>query len=433
MRAFYTLLAGQITSTFGTRLTGFALGVWMYQVTGSVTRYGAIVLSLMLPPILLSPVAGLLTDRWDRRRTLILSQAGGGACAILLALAYALGVLNLGVIVSLLAAKTSFEALEAPAFSACTKILVPPEHFGRVNGLGQLGLGLALVVSPTAAMTLSPLIGLGGVLLLDTATFVVALALLLAVRVPHPEGGAAKAPERRWRREAMAGFAYLRRRGALGALIVLVALVNFNMGTINLLFAPLVLNLADAKAYGLVQSIGGVGFLVGSSALAVWGGPRRPADGVLAFTFLQGMILLVAVIKPSLYLAGVGSFGFLLSFPFVIGCSQTIWQREVPLDLQGRVLAVRAMTSNAAFSLASLIGGPLTDRVFEPAMKPGGALAGSIGVLMGTGPGRGAALLIACLGLLTATAAVVAWLSRPALRELGADAEAPEVERLGPA
>jgi hypothetical protein len=185
------------------------------------------------------------------------------------------------------------------------------------------------------------------------------------------------------------------------------------------LFAPLILTLADARTLGVVESIGGAGMLLGGGVLAAWGGPKRPADGVIGFMLLLGVVLLIPVAPTSVALAAVGIFGFLFAFPFIAGCGQTIWQRETPQELQGRVFAVRLMVANAAMALASVVAGPLADKVFEPLLTPGGPLAGSAGRVLGVGPGRGVALLLATLGLVTLACAALVPLVSP-LRGLGA-------------
>jgi len=231
----------------------------------------------------------------------------------------------------------------------------------------------------------------------------------------------AKAASSAWRSprafmsEAAAGFWYLRSNSGLVGLAIIVSFVTFSISAVQFLFAPLVLGFASLRELGFASSLAGVGLVVGSVALSVWGSPRRRVAGLLWFMTAQGSVLLIAVAKPSVALATVGAFSVFALLPFIAGGAQTLWQRTVPLELQGRTFAFRMMLEQAMLTLASVLSGPLSDWVFEPLMAPGGALAGVLGPFIGVGKGRGIALLIALLGVGIVVAASLARLHRPLL------------------
>jgi MFS transporter, DHA3 family, macrolide efflux protein len=417
MRTFYLLLAAQAVSLVGTHVTGFSLSVWMYQKTGSITLYGAVLLSSIVPGIVVAPLGGVLTDRWDRRLTLLLAHAGGGICALAMALAYQADVLTIQLIVPLLMTKSAFEAVTTLSFNASTAALVPADRLDRANGLAQLGGGVAQIASPAMAGVLLPLIGVGGIFVIDLVSFVYAVAVLSWLRMPavaKPASSAWRSP-RTLLREAAAGFWYLRSQSGLVGLAIIVSFVTFSISAVQFLFAPLVLSFASLRELGFASSLAGVGLVVGSVALSVRGGPRRRVAGLLWFMVAQGSVLLIAVAKPSVALATVGAFGVFALMPFIAGGAQTLWQRTVPLELQGRTFAFRMMLEQTMLTLASVLAGPLSDWVFEPLMARRGALAGVLGPVMGTGKGRGVALLIALLGVGIAVAASLARLYRPLL------------------
>jgi DHA3 family macrolide efflux protein-like MFS transporter len=417
MRTFYLLLVAQAVSLVGTHVTGFSLSVWMYQKTGSITLYGAVLLSSIVPGILVAPLGGVLTDRWDRRLTMLLAHLGGGICALAMALAYQADVLTIAVIVPLLMAKSAFETVTTLAFSASTAALVPADRLDRANGLVQLGSGVAQIASPAMAGVLLPLLSVGGIFVIDLVSFVYAVAVLGWLRMPGVERPASS----EWRtprafiREAAAGFWYLRSQPGLVGLAIIVSFVTFSISAVQFLFAPLVLGFASLRELGFASSLAGVGLVVGSVALSLRGGPRRRVAGLLWFMTAQGSVLLIAVAKPSVALATVGAFGVFALLPFIAGGAQTLWQRTVPLELQGRTFAFRMMLEQTMLTLASVISGPLSDWVFEPLMAPGGALAQLLGPLIGTGKGRGIALLIALLGVGIIVASSVARAYRPLL------------------
>lgn len=426
MRRFGLLLVGQSLSQAGTLATTFALGVWVFERTRSVTLFSTLVVSSMLTGIVVAPLAGVLADRHDRRWLMLLGQAGACASVVAMALAHRAGLLSLPVLLPLLVLHAAFEALLLNVFSASTALLVPEGQLDRANGMVQLGDGIALIAAPTAAGLLLPAIGLGGIFLIDIATFLYAISVLWFVRVPRvpgpPREGAGT-----FLREARAGLDLLRAEPGLSALLMVGLAGTFVMAMVQLLFSPLILGFAGPSALGIIESVGGVGFLAGSVALSIWGGPRRRAGGVLVFMSLQAGVLFLAAARPSVVLAGVGCFLVLATLPFIMGLSQTLWQRRVPLDLQGRVFAFRTMAGRTVYTLASLCAGPLSDGLFEPWMRRGGVLEAALGPLLGAGPGRGVALLFVALGGLLLCAALAGRL-HPALGQLD-DAVAAEPPR----
>jgi hypothetical protein len=102
--------------------------------------------------------------------------------------------------------------------------------------------------------------------------------------------------------------------------------------------------------------------------------------------------------RPSLRVVGVGVFVMLLVVPIANGCSQAIWQTKVAPDVQGRVFAIRRMLAWSSVPLATLLAGPLSDKVFNPLLLKGGLLAESVGGLIGIGSGRGIGFLLILLG-----------------------------------
>ena len=171
-----------------------------------------------------------------------------------------------------------------------------------------------------------------------------------------------------------------------------------------ILAAPLVLARTSNNqlVLGTVQSVGGIGGVLGGLLLSVWGGPRRKIDGVLGGFIVEGLLgAVVFGLGRGIVLWSAGLFfsGFLL--PILNGSSQAIWQAKVAPDVQGRVFSVRRLIAQITAPLAMLLAGPLADYVFEPAMMPGGAWADTFGGLVGTGPGAGMSLIFIVAGLLS--------------------------------
>jgi DHA3 family macrolide efflux protein-like MFS transporter len=409
MATFAVIWGGQVISTLGSYLTGFALGVWIYQQTGSATLFALISLATTVPAILLSPFAGVLVDRWDRRWAMIVSDSGAAAATLALALLIWRGRLELWHIYVLMTIISSFSALSWPAFSAAVTMLVPSRHLGRASGMTQMGDAGAQILSPLIAGALLVSIGRQGVVLIDFVSYFFAIAALLVVRIPRPAAAAEKVQERSslWS-EARLGWSFIRRRPGLLSLLVLLAVINVGAGLIQVLLAPMVLSFASPDLLGRVLTTAGFGLLAGGLLMSVWGGPRRRVAGILGFLLLQGLILPFGGLRQSILLIAGAAFCYMFILPILTGANQALWQVKVAPDLQGRVFAARRMVALSTLPFAYIIAGPLADRVFEPLMAAGGPLAGSVGQIIGVGKGRGIALMLIIIGVLTVVAVAVA-------------------------
>jgi MFS transporter, DHA3 family, macrolide efflux protein len=415
IRVFLIIWFGQVVSLLGSGLTSFALGVWVYQRTGSVTKFALILFFAALPGIVLSPIAGAIVDRWDRRRIIILSDAMAAlTSAILLVLLWdeSRNLLSIWHIYALMVIASFANALHEPAYASATTLLVPKQHYGRASGLVQMGDGIARIAAPAIAGVMLLSVGLRGILIADLATFGFAVLTLLVVRVRQSEWPATTARSSLLQ-EAAVGWAYLRQRPGLLALLAVFVVHNFATGMLQCLLPPLVLSFASSAALGTILSSSGAGMLVGTLIMGIWGGPRRRIYGVFAGLMIEGLILLVAGWRPSVLLVGTAAFIYLLVTPMVIGCSQAMWQSKVPPPLQGRVFALRRMIVFSSLPVAYLLAGPLADRVFEPLLAPGGTLADSVGGLIGVGQGRGIALLFVLLGVLVVAGLPLIYTYRP--------------------
>jgi len=358
MRVFILVWFGQFVSLIGSGLIGFALGVWVYQRTGSVTQFTLIPLFTTLPSIVISPLAGALVDRWDRRWAMILSDSGAGLCTLYIVLLLLSNRLEVWHIYLTMAASSTFSAFQWPAYSAATTLLVPKQHLGRANGMVQFGQAVARIVSPVLAGVLVAAIQVQGVILIDVATFVFAILTLLLVQVPRPETTAEGIAGRgSLLREAAYGWAYVVARPGLLGLLIIFAATNFTFGMISVLFIPMVLSFASTAVLGTLLSVAGLGMLVGSLAMTAWGGPKRRVYGVLGFECLIGVCILLAGVQASTPLIAAAAFGGFFSFPLINGASQTIWQSKTAPDVQGRVFAVRRMIAWSATPLAYLVAG----------------------------------------------------------------------------
>jgi MFS family permease len=411
MRTFLMIWFGQLVSTLGSGLTGFALGVWIYQETGSTTMFAFNLLAFALPNLLVSPFAGALVDRYDRRRMMILSDTGAGLSTLAVAVLYFSGSLEVWHIYILTALNSAFSAFQWPAYSAVTTLLVPKSQLGRAGGMVQIGEAISALASPAIAGVLFVTVGIQGVVMVDFATYLIAILTLLVVRVPRPPATEAGAEGRgSLLHEAAYGWRYIVARKGLLGLLIIFATTNFLTSLWNPLLPPMILEMSSPAILGYLASVVGVGMLLGTLLMSAWGGPKRRIHGVLAFLMISGVFQMMLGVSPSLVLIAIAGFGAMFTMPIINGSSQAIWQTKVAPDVQGRVFAVRRMIAWSAMPLAYLVAGLLADRVFNPLLVEGGALASTVGQVLGVGPARGTGLLFVVSGLLSVMVAAAGYL-----------------------
>ncbi len=415
-RTFLIIWFGQLISLIGSGLTSFALGVYIYNRTGAATQLALALVAASLPNLLLLPFAGALVDRWDRRRVLILSDTGAALVTLTFWVLLATGRLEVWHVYVGNALTSALGAFQRPAYMAVPSLLVPKEQFGRVGGLMQLADAASTIIAPLAAGFLIAVIDIQGVFLIDFATFLFAVFTLLAVRIPRPTAQPGAAGRGSLLREAAFGWGYLRARRGLLGMLILFAIVNFALGFYSALFTPLVLSRFNAQALGSLLSISGLAMLAGSLVMSAWGGTRRKIYTILGAISLSGLGMGAVGLRPDILLMGAGNLVLFGLAPMANAASQAIWLAKVAPDVQGRVFAARMMIGSAITPLAYLLAGPLADRVAEPLMAEGGALAGSAGRILGVGPGRGIGLIIVLTGLVVAIAPLIAAFIRPIRR-----------------
>lgn len=426
-RTFLTVWLGQLVSQFGSSMTGFAMSIVVFEVNQSVTELAMVLLAANLPGILLAPIAGVYVDRWNRRSVMLVADSVAAASTLGLAAMLASGEIVLWAVLVAVAIASVAGTFQEPAYSAAVPTLVDSSELGRANGLVQMGPAVAILASPIAAAAILATAGITAVLLVDVATFLVAVATLAVVRFPD----VARRQEREpavWS-EAREGFTFISARRGLLVFLFMAAGLNFFLSISNVLWTPLILAYGDEIAVGTALSSAGGAMVVGAVIMSAWGGPRRRIRGMVLMMLCGGAAVAVAGLRPSLIFAIAGGVVLMLLIPIVNGTSQTLWQLKVPFDLQGRVFALRRMVATIATPVSFILAGPLADRVFEPLLASGGHLEDTfIAAIWGVGPGRGIGLLFGVVGLGIVVMAVAGW-AHPRMRHVESEVpDAPQPE-----
>ena len=418
MPTFVFLWLGQTISLIGSGLTGFALGVSVYQINGSIAQFSLIYFCTELPAILIAPLAGAIADRYDKRWVMIVSDIGAGLCTLIMAWLFWSDRQNIGYIYLAVAMSSICKGFQLPAYYASPTLLVFPKDFGRANGLIQLGEAAAKLFSPALAGVLVSRIAVAGVMTVDFASFVIALSVLAIVRFPQDRAHRdrdLKTGRSQWWQDLTFGWKYLQTRRGLLLLLTFFVVVNFALGITQVLITPMILGFSNPQVLGNILSFGGCGWLLGAVVMSVWGGPKSRIKGIIGGEILLGCSMVVMGLQPSAILVGITLFIGLFNIPIFVGCANAIRQVKVATAAQGRVFAIWGAIAYASFPLAYLVASPLAERIFNPLLKPNGRLADSLGAIIGVGETRGIGLLFVVLGMVIIITAIAAY-QNPDLR-----------------
>jgi len=417
LRPFLILLLGQGISLLGSSMTAFGLGVWVLEESGKVQDFALISLAASLPQALLSPLGGVIVDRWPRKMVLLIGQTGAVLISLTMAVLYWNQQLLVWHIIVLSAIAGSFNAVVLPAITASITMIVPKAKLSQANGLMATSIGIIQLLAPALAGVLIVVIELDGILMVDLVSFVAGIIALVWIAIPDPERTAEKEEEPGFVRQLSFGWHYITERRGLFWLLLFHAVITFSIASIGLLFRPMVLGFTDAQGLGLIVSASGLGMVMGGILVSIWGGPESKIKAILFASLLIGIGCVLTPIVPSVWAVAVGGMIIMAAFPLATTSNQTLFQRKVARDVQGRVSGFKRFVLGLMSPLAFLILGPLSDRVFEPMMAEGGSMVNTLGSLFGVGKGRGVALLVSALGCVTIFAVLLAYLN-PRIRNL---------------
>ncbi len=417
MFGFSIVWVGQIISLLGTSMTNFAMTIWAYEQTNAATALAMIGFFYVAPMLIASPFAGAIVDRSNRKMMMMVSDLASGLTTIVILILFSTGHLQIWMLFITSAIQGVFQSFQWPAYSAAISTMIPKEQYGRANGMLSLADTASNIFAPILAGALLGYIGFSGILMIDIATFVFAIGALLLVFIPQPkiteEGRQAQGSI--WK-EAGFGFGYILKRPPLLALQIVFLTGNFFVGIPMAVQAAMILanTGTNEKILAVVNSAAAVGGVVGGLVMSAWGGPKRRVNGVLFGWFISSLLGLVLMgLGRNTPIWMVAGFFGMFFIPIINGSNQAIWQAKVPPDLQGKVFSIRRLIAWFVSPLAMLIAGPLSDKILEPAMRdPQSALAQATGWLMGTGPGRGMALLFVVGGCLAALVGLCGYIFR---------------------
>lgn len=398
MKKFMTIWFGELISSIGSGMTAFAVSIYVYQITGSVTLVSVAALLAFLPTILLSPIGGILADRYDRRLMMILGDSLSviGLLFILISIqAGYSGVLPIFIGITI---SSVFVALLEPAYRATVTDLLTEEEYAKASGLVGIASNSKYLISPFIAGLILAVADIRAILIIDMATFIVTVITIISVR-RGIQKVKSKEDEFRLIREFKVGIRSITADKGVSSLVVLMAFMCFFIAFIQTLMTPMVLAFADARTLGTMESISATGMLIGSVVI-----------GILNIKKNYNRILVIALISAGIFMALTGTTTsiwlivlfcilFFTALPFVNTCADVMIRIRIPNEVQGRAWGMISIFTQIGFVIAYALCGILADYVFEPLLMEDGILAGSIGRIIGTGEGRGIGLMLILAGI----------------------------------
>ncbi len=408
MSGFTVVWLGQIISVLASMMTNFGMTLWMYKQTESATAMGLMQVAFITPFLLLSPIAGAMVDRYNRKLMMMFSDLGAVLSTTAILILYTTGLLEFWHLYVAAVINGLGNTFQWPAYSAAITTMVPKEQYGRANGMMSLvdaGPGVLAPVIAGAILALTipgPFDSFALIMLIDLVTFFLAIGALLIVHIPQPEKtvDGQKAEGNLWQ-EGLYGFKYIFERPSLLGLQMIFFFGNLFAALGFTVFAPMILARTDQNSliFGSIQTAGAIGGIAGGIIMSAWGGFKRRVNGVLLGWILSGLSFAAFGMVTGLPLWITFSALFTFVIPLVNTSNQALWQAKVAPDLQGRVFSARRLIAWFTQPIAPIIAGTLADFVMEPAMKTSSGLANIFGPIFGTGPGSGMALLISFAGV----------------------------------
>lgn len=398
LRDFLILWSTQSLSQLGSSMTAFALTLWLYEETGSALKTAALSICSYAPYVIMSIFAGALSDRFDKKRTMLVCDLLAALSTITVLALYLTDHLVVWHLYAVNAFSGLMNTVQQPASEVATTLLIPKEQYQRASGLQSLSRLLISVLNPLFATALYGLAGLEMVISFDLGSFVVAfLALLFLIRIPEVVADKKESVLML----AKGGIAYLKNTPMILAMILFLSGINLVASAVDAVVPGLIIpNPKGGTAIlGVVTSFAGIAMLFGSLLVSVLPKPKNRMK-VVYITMLISMgtenYMMAFCREPWLWCLGQ-VIGWIL-VPVMSANYDVIFRSTVPVELQGRVYACRNTLQFFTIPIGLFLGGFMVDGIFEPFMEMHQSHA-VFTFLFGYGKGAGAAVAMFVLGI----------------------------------
>lgn len=352
---YWTIFIGQAMSLLGSSLTQFVLMWWITDTTGSISYLALAGTAALLPQALLSPLGGVLADRYNRRLIMIISDAISALCMVVLIVLFLTDSIALWHAFVMMAIRGAMQAFQSPASAASTAMLVPESFITRAAGFNQMLQGVTMVASaPLGAFAIS-IMPLGWALSIDVITAILAIVPLFIFTIPQIRQSESSNSMAKIKTEFMEGISLvwknpgLRRLYGLLGCIVLIVMPSYT-------FVPLLVKeyfKGGATEVGIMEALAGVGMLLGGGIVAALV-PKRKIVWILIGSALTCLSLSFVALTPPTWFWAAAMWWLVngITFIFLNAPLTALLQTTIPNELQGRVLSLL----NTIMALAAPIG-----------------------------------------------------------------------------
>ena len=410
MKNFYKLWLGELISNIGSGMTAFALSVYVYEKTGSVSYVSLITLLSFMPSIVLSPIGGLLADRYDRRLLMIIGDLFSGLGLVYILWSIQAGEKSIVPIFVGITFSSIFTSLLEPSYRATLTDILEEENYAKASGLIQVAGSAKYLISPVIAGMILSVADIRVILLLDILTFITTCLMIFLVRKSM------NSETQNYKKDSFKGlleglFIIKENRGVY-SLVIIMFFVCFFMGFIQILIRPMILALSSVKTAGMMESLCAVGLLIGSLWIGIAGIKKNYSKILAVACFFCGIFMSMIGVNENLGIIGISTFLFFSTLPFMNSCADVLVRVSIPNELQGRVWGLISLITQMGTVAAYIISGVMADYVFEPMFNKNGILVENIGIIIGTGKGRGIGFMLILSGIGMLIMAIVIWKNR---------------------
>jgi len=394
MKTFLLLWLTQSFSGLGSAMTSYALVIWSYSQKGSALATALLMVSSYAPYVVFSIFAGALSDRWDKKVTMLACDSIAALTTVITLLLLQGGNLQMWHLYLLNMVNGLMNTVQQPASEVATTRVLPKKYYQRVGGLKYFASSLNSIMTPIIATAILGLAGMGAIVAFDLFTFTVAfLTLAFVIRIPERREDAGE--REKLLVSVKEGISFLKGEPGVFHLIWFLAAINLVASVYDAAFPAMMLsrNGGSQKVLGLVNGVIGITTFAGSILASFMKAPKsrvRVICNCLLFSMGTENFLLAFGRTPFVWCVG-GFLGW-IAIPIMSTNLDAIMRLCVPEKMQGRVYSVRNSLQFFTIPIGYFLGGLLVDRVFEPVMARQGQ--DSLLVKMfGSGKGSGAAFL----------------------------------------
>ena len=398
LKDFLILWSTQSISQLGSSITAFALTLWLYERTGSSLSTAALTICSYAPYVLMSIFAGVLTDRFNKKRTMLSCDLFAAICTIIVFILFRTNCLRVWHLYVLNGISGLMNTVQQPASEVAMTLIVPEKYYQKTSGLCSMSRSLISILNPLIATALYSFAGLNIVIAVDLGSFFVAfLALLFLIKIPQNKYEKGE----KVLHLAKEGFIFLKENPLIMTLILFRSGVNLVASAFDATLPGYVIPnpKGGSSILGIVTSCAGIAMIIGSLMVSVLPKPKdrvRVIYLTMLFSLSTENFLLAFSREPVLWCIGQ-IIGWIL-VPIMSANMDVILRTTIPVELQGRVYACRNTLQFFTIPIGLFLGGFMVDNICEPFMNTSESLS-ILKTFFGTGKGSGAALMMFILGV----------------------------------